>query len=347
MEKKRAILLLLIMNLAVIVSLFVYSSPSVASSGEGYLFAFAHITDSHLLTSESITEKAISWLAAQDNISFVVHTGDIVDRPSDEMAWEAAYRYMHQLDNRCDWAVLAGNHDVLSWRGLDEANYERHFGNSTDQHIIIEDRLLFVLLGWDNFDGSISKERLEWMDSIIEKHERMKTVICLHPHLFGLSLLNIFGLPNYEEVWRHIDRHDNVIITLSGHIHLNWVQVRSSGRREVWAISTEALKDRGYIRLFSVYEDRIEVSAYSPWTNQTYSGPLDRFTITLNNYDTDGDGDFWGNSSDPMPTHPLVPNGILASLATTIMLLVYWFRGKRTSVPEREYTPVNLLSGKR
>jgi 3',5'-cyclic AMP phosphodiesterase CpdA len=331
MEKKRVILLLLTVNLAVIVSVFAYPSPSVAGSSEAYLFTFAHITDSHLLASESITEKAISWLAENDRISFVVHTGDIVDRPSDEMAWKTAYEYMHRLDNRCDWAVLAGNHDVLSWGGLDSSNYERYFGNSTDQHIIIEDRLLFVLLGWDNFDGSISQERLEWMDSIIEKHERMKTIICLHPHPFGLSLLNILGLPNYEEVWRHIDRHDNVIVTLSGHIHLNWVQVRSNGRRDAWAISTEAMKDKGYIRLFSVYEDRIEVSAYSPWTNQTYSGTLDRFTVTLNNDDTDGDRDLWGNSLDPMPTHPLVPNGILASLTMTIAFLVYWIRGSRTS----------------
>lgn len=340
MGKKLAILLLLIMNFAVIISLFFYPSPSVASSSEGYLFTFAHITDSHLLTSESTTEKAISWLAEQDRISFVVHTGDIVDRTSDETAWKTANEYMHRLDNRCDWAVLAGNHDVLSWSGLDSSNYERHFGNSTDQYAVIGDKLLFVLLGWNNLDGSISQERLEWMDSVIEKHEGMKTVVCLHPHLFGLSLLNFLGLPNYEEMWRHIDKHDNVVITLSGHIHLNWVKVRSNGRRDVWAISTEALKDRGYIRLFDVYEDRIEVFAYSPWTNQTYSGTLDLFTIALKADNIDGDGDSWINSLDPMPTHPLVPNGILASLTTTVVVLVLWIREGRTSV--RENTPVNV-----
>ena len=84
--------------------------------------------------------------------------------------------------------------------------------------------------------------------------------------------------------------------------------------------------DRGYIRLFDVYRERIEVYAYSPWTDQTYFSPLDRFTIGLSSDNYDADGDLWANNLDYMPTHPLIPNGILASLALAISLIVYWKR---------------------
>jgi len=75
---------------------------------------------------------------------------------------------------------------------------------------------------------------------------------------------------------------------------------------------------KGHIRLFDVYEDRIEVYAYSPWTNKMYTGPLDHFTTELSSSNHDVDGDLWTDESDIMPTHPLVPDAIVAWLATMI-----------------------------
>jgi len=302
--------------------------PSISGNAileEGCLFTFAHITDSHLPRSREINERVFEWLVEESNVSFVVHTGDIVDNALDETAWEDAYYYFQQLGNRCSWRVLAGNHDAMSWRGVDLANHERYFGNdSTNQHIVVGDKLLFILFSWNDMEGRISNERLEWMDSIIQDNSEMFAIVCLHPHLFGLSLLNILGAPNYDEIWSHIDWHGNVVMTLCGHIHRNWVQIHSSGIHETWSISTEALMNRGYIRLFDIYQDRIEVYAYSPWTGQTYFSPLDRFTIDLSSHNYDVDGDLWANNLDYMPTHPLVPNGIFVSLALAISLIVYW-----------------------
>ncbi len=304
------------------------SSGGSINHEKGYLFTFAQITDSHLPRSKAINEKAVAWLAAQENISFVVHTGDIVDQHSEKTAWEDAYNLMHTLDNTSSWAVLAGNHDVAD--GIfDLTNYMQYFGNnSIDQYFIIEDKLLFILLSWNNTDGSITNQRLEWMDGIIESYEEKQAVICLQPHLFGLSVLNILGAPNYAEIWNHISKHKNVVIVLSGHIHMNWVRTYNIGEGDVWAISTEAVTDKGYIRLFDVYKDKIEVYAYSPWTNQTYLGPLDRFTIKLASVGYDADGDLWGNSLDLMPTHPLIPNGLLTSLGIAIIVTVHFYKEK-------------------
>lgn len=326
-RKLSFLLLVLAMNISLtVVGVMFFPSPSGnVTLGEGYLFTFAHITDSHLPKSAHTNGRVFEWLANESNVSFVVHTGDVVDDALDESAWEEAHRYFHQLGNRCSWAVLAGNHDVVSWKGVNLADYERHSGSSsTNQHVVVEDRLLFILLSWDDIEGAISEERLEWMDSVIQNHSDMLVVVCLHPHLFGLSLLNVLGAPNYDQIWRHMDNHDNVVMTLCGHIHRNWVQIHSTGRREIWSISTEALMDRGYIRLFDVYQDRIEVYAYSPFTDQAYANPLDRFTIDLNPDSHDADKDLWGNNLDYMPTHPLVPNGIIASVALAVGLVAYW-----------------------
>ena len=156
----KILLLFLVMNI-VITGVGTISFPSFsASSGlnDGYLFTFAHITDSQFSGSSVIFEKATSWLAQQENLAFVVHTGDIVNSPFGEKAWRNAYEYMHQLDSKCKWGVLAGDNDVVYRNQVDLKNYEKHFGsNSIDQYFIIGDKLLFILLSWSNLDGRSQK----------------------------------------------------------------------------------------------------------------------------------------------------------------------------------------------
>jgi len=339
MKRKDIFLLLaLILNPAIMsVATIMYPSPSGSdtSSKKGYLFTFAHITDSQFSGSSAIFERTTSWLASQENVSFVVHTGDIVNNPFDEATWKKAYEYMHQLDG-VRWVTLAGDDDVLYRDRIDSANYKKYFGNeSYDQYVVVEGRLLFILFSWNTLDGSISRERLQWMDETIRQHGDLSVVICLHPYLFG-SFLNYISpetlsVPNVEEVWSHIDQHENVIMTLSGHIHRNWVYIHANSKSKVWSISTEALFQKGYIRLFDVYNDKIEVHSYSPWTDQQYTSVLDCFTVELNPENNDVDGDLWGDSLDIMPTHPLVPNGIFISATITITILAYWIKRKRAS----------------
>jgi len=338
MKRKDGLLLLaLILNSAIMsITTIVYPSP-FGSIGpkKGYLFTFAQITDSQFSGSSAVFQRTISWLASHENISFVVHTGDIVNNPFDETAWKNAYEYMHRLDGG-RWATLAGDNDVLHRNRVSLTNYEKYFGNnSSDQYFTVRGRLLFILFSWSNLDGSISPERLEWMDETIRNNENLFVVICLHPYLVG-SFLNtlspeIIAVPNSAEVWSYIDKHDKVIMTLSGHIHRNWVNVHVNGESKVWSICTEALSENGYIRLFDIYEDRIEVYGYSSWKDQSYTSTLDRFTIELNPNNYDVDGDLWGDNSDIMPTHPLVPNGVITSLSITVAFLAYWVKAGRTS----------------
>lgn len=332
-RKDKLLLLVLVVNIPMTgIAVVFYPSSSSRSQTVGYLFTFAHITDSQFSGSSAIFEKATSWLAQQENLTFVVHTGDIVNSPFDETGWENAHRYMHQLDERCSWAVLAGDNDVVYWRGVDLTNYKKHFGdNSIDQYFIVGGKLLFILLSWSDVGAGLSEERLEWMDEIIQNHDELYVVICLHPYLYGYPFLNIMRAPNADEVWTHIDRFENVIMTLSGHIHQNWIRIHMNGETKVWSISTEALIEKGAIRLFDVYEDRIESHVYSPWTNQEYTGTLDRFTIELNPNSYDVDGDLWRDDLDIMPTHPLIPNGIITSLTTTTAILAYLVKGRSTA----------------
>jgi len=306
----------------------------IVNRTEGYLFTFAQITDTQFSGSSSVFENTTLWLAQKRNVSFVVHTGDIVNDPSDEESWKNAYDYMHQLDNKCAWAVIAGDNDVSRWNQVDLENFEKYFGsNSSDQYFIIQGKLLFILFSWINVDGSISKERLEWMDNILEMYSNLPAVICLHPTLFGLPLItNIVGTPNEAEIWTHIDKHENVIMILSGHMHRNWIRVRDNGKKEVWCISTEWLNAEGYVRLFDVYKDRIEVYAYSPLKGKSFTGPLDCFTVSLNSSQHDSDGDLWSNGIDIMPTHPMIPNVLIIQATLTTAIIIYWVKKRRTAL---------------
>jgi predicted phosphodiesterase len=303
----------------------------VVNRSEGYLFTFAQITDTQFSGSSSVFENTTLWLAQKGNVSFVVHTGDIVGSLRDEGSWKNAYNYMHQLDSKCAWGVLAGDDDVSRGNQVDMGNFEKYFGsNSADQYFIIKDKLLFILFSWINVDGSISKERLEWMDNILQMHSDLPAVICLHPTLFGLPIItNVVGTPNEAEIWTYIKKHENVIMILSGHAHYNWIRVRDNGKKEVWCISTEWLNAEGYVRLFDVYGDRIEVYAYSSWKGKSFSGPLDCFTVSLNSSQYDSDGDLWSNGIDIMPTHPMVPNVPIFQATLTTSIIIFWVKNRK------------------
>jgi len=314
---------------AAVTLLYSSASPYPPLDG-GYFFTFAQITDSHSSGSREMLGNVTSWLAGRENLSFVVHTGDIVNSPYDERAWRIASEYMHRLDNRSRWAVLAGDNDVLWGNQVNLANFERYFaGNSVDQYFTVGGRLLFILFSWSTEHGAISQARLAWMDEVIRTHDELDVVICLHPSITGIPLLDIVreemsSVRNSEEIWKRIEQHQNVIMVLNGHTHLSWVTILNTGKGKVWSISTKALSEEGYIRLFDVYEDRIEVYAHSPRTNRSFKGPLDRFTIELSSSNYDVDGDLWTDESDTMPTHPLVPNAIVAWLIIVIGVSAYW-----------------------
>jgi hypothetical protein len=173
------------------------------------------------------------------------------------------------------------------------------------------------------------------MDNILQERSDLPAVICLHPTLFGLPLItNMVGTPNEAEIWTHIDKHENVIMILSGHAHHNWIRVQDNGKNEAWCISTEWLNAEGYIRLFDVYEDRIEVYTYSSWERKSFTGPLDCFTVCLNSSQYDSDGDFWSNGIDIMPTHPMVPNILIFQATLTIAIIIYWVKKKMNRTEE-------------
>ena len=272
-------------------------------------------------------EKTVAWLSQERNLSLVIHTGDIVGNTFDQTAWRNAYQYMHQLDNKTKWVVIAGD-DVFGAGGASFKNYERFFGNMTDQYVVIENRILFIFLNTMNEGGEVSNERLEWMDQVIQNHNDLLVVLCMHHSLFEFPLLADLSASDAGEIWNHLIQHDNVIMTLSGHVHLCWVRVNNN-QNKIWALSTEALIYRGYIRFFDFYQDRIEVYAYSAWENKAYVGTLDRFTIWLNATSNDEDRDLWNNGIDIMPTHPFVPNGMICLAAIEATMIMYWARKRR------------------
>jgi hypothetical protein len=118
------------------------------------------------------------------------------------------------------------------------------------------------------------------------------------------------------------------------------VQIYVSREKKIWLTSAAPLEREGYVRLFDVYEDRIEVYAFSPLTGKTYNGVLDRFTIWLNSESLDEDGDFWSDGLDLMPTHPLVPNIIPLQALVAATIITYYLKLRRRLRARNLETPM-------
>jgi len=162
--------------------------------------------------------------ARRMNLSYIVHTGDIVGSRRSEEQWQNAVRAMSSIAH-LPAGVCAGNHDVGS--KVDYAYYARYFGenqvsyrecyggsfqDNRGHYDLIQagnSRLLFLYMGY-----SVTDEGIAWMREVIEAHPDRAVIICTHAYFdTNLSLLSD-GERIHDEI---AVKYPNVYMVLSGH----------------------------------------------------------------------------------------------------------------------------------
>lgn len=113
------------------------------------------------------------------------------------------------------------------------------------------------------FNGAVSKEQLEWLDSVLQdatKNEQ-KVVICCHIPLDpGASSAEAL-LWNYEEVMEVIHRYECVKVCLAGHAHKGGYSVDSHGvHHRVLEAALECPPGSNAFGYVDVYQDRLSLS---------------------------------------------------------------------------------------
>lgn len=200
-----------------------------------------------------IFEAQVDWIVAETaprGIAVVLHTGDIVDAPSDRSQWEVAAQSLHRLDEVIPYVIATGNHDILADRSslvgeyfdpdtlprTDVVSGYYEADRPDNAFAIIElagESWLFLGLEFAPRDAVV-----QWARDVLQEHAALPAVVFTHAYLYSdaerydRSLVppqpyhpDDYGLPveegvnDGEDLWRKlIEPHENVALVLSGHV---------------------------------------------------------------------------------------------------------------------------------
>ena len=176
---------------------------------------FAHVTDLHVggSTGAQDLEKTIVDLNRQENLQFVLFTGDITEFGSDEELL-LARTIINRL--RLPWYILPGNHDS-KWSESGNNSFVTIFGS---EHFEFE-KGGFHFIGTASgpnmrmAPGLVPREQIVFLDSVLSSLSQPRQPVIFVNH-YPLDE----SLGNWYEVTERLHRV-NIKATLLGHGHTN------------------------------------------------------------------------------------------------------------------------------
>lgn len=215
---------------------------------------FVQVTDAHMAKnseySQRVLKATIDDINKQPDISFVVFTGDNINYAEEEDLKIFAH-IVKKLN--VPYYFVIGNHDVYKTNGLPKTRYIEIMRES---NIRIHQKKPnykwskkgFVFLIVDGAKevipgpaGYFKKDTLAWLDKTLSKNRRKTIVIFQHfPVEYPegaegrLKTHKTYKVEEYKDI---IEKHDNVLAIISGHLHTNGENMRNG----VYHISTPSL----------------------------------------------------------------------------------------------------------
>ena len=215
---------------------------------------FVQVTDAHFAKnseySQRVLKATIDDINKQSDISFVVFTGDNINHAEEE-----DLKIFAQIVKKLNvpYYFVIGNHDVYKTNGLPKTRYIEIMRES---NIRIHQKKPnykwskkgFVFLIVDGAKevipgpaGYFKKDTLAWLDKTLSKNRRKTIVIFQHfPVEYPegaegrLKTHKTYKVEEYKDI---IEKHDNVLAIISGHLHTNGENMRNG----VYHISTPSL----------------------------------------------------------------------------------------------------------
>ncbi len=268
---------------------------------------FAHLTDIHISENdcswstigplaERLFAKAIDRFNTQDDLDFVLITGDVLDHAT----VVELDRFLHLLGElKKPWHFVPGNHDgfidpehpeafkpheaipridprmATPFPETQHAYWSRTVGDGI-QLIGLDSRVP------DDWSGEINTEQMAWLLNELDDHRHDLVLIAIHHPLHHLTHRNIeplwskFICRNGMQIEALLDAYPNVKLVMAGHHHANQIQRRGSRLH----VNTASLS--GYpcvYRTIRVKEEnsgwRIQVHTHSPSDEETLKQALD------------------------------------------------------------------------
>lgn len=234
---------------AFIISILFFAPQSFAEN-----IKFIQVTDAHMAKNSEYSQKVLKAtvddINKQPNVSFVVFTGDNIN-----YAEEEDLRIFASIVKKLNvpYYIVIGNHDVYKTNGMPktryleimrESNFKIHQRKPNYKwrkkgfEFLIVDGAKEVIPGPA---GYFKKDTLKWLDKTLNKYRKKTVVIFQHfPIEYPdgaegrLKTHKTYKVEDYKEI---IDRHNNVLAIISGHLHTNGENMKNG----VYHISTPSL----------------------------------------------------------------------------------------------------------
>jgi ABC-type amino acid transport substrate-binding protein len=249
--------------------------------------------------------RQIAWIRAhqaQEDIAFVIHTGDMV-REGTDAEWQHVDQCFRELDGVVPYAIATGNHDVFPGQGIPRdrncAQFDRFFPMQRRQNnpfcvghlasgaenMVFEfrhgaSRFLLLVLEFGVRDAA-----LDWAQEVVQQHRDWPTIVVTHAFTLGPDSGNNFSWhPSHldrshndrGEIWEKLIRkHPNIVLVLSAHYKglRRESSLGDAGNlvHEVLTGLVEEEMEQGWLRVLTFYpeQNKIRFETYSP-VSDTY-----------------------------------------------------------------------------
>ncbi len=195
---------------------------------------FAQITDTHFRTKDDyraeVLRNAVKDINKEKDISFVVFTGDNIDSPRAEFIPDFV-KTINKL--KVPYYLVIGNHDVFKNNGLSKTQYLNIVRDNNCLYLYRKPNYVFRKNGFvfitvdgakeiiPGSTGYYKADTLKWLDKQLKKHAKDKVVIFQHFPLVALKEIKSHEVYQKEKYLDMLDKHENVISVVSGHLHSN------------------------------------------------------------------------------------------------------------------------------
>ncbi len=211
---------------------------------------FAQISDAHFIKNDKyraeVLEQAIKDINKEKDIEFTVFSGDNIDSPHAEYLPEFI-KIANKLDK--PYYIIIGNHDVFRNNGLSKAQYLEIVKNNNifykykkPNYVFKKNGFVFIVVDGakeiiPGTTGYYKKETLDWLDKQLSKNKKKPVIILQHFPLISEPEIKSHNVYQKEEYLNLLDKYDNVISVIAGHLHMNSEVMRNG----VYHITTPTL----------------------------------------------------------------------------------------------------------
>ena len=201
---------------------------------------FVQVTDSHFASGnefrESVLKSTVEDINTLKNVSFVVFTGDNIDKANPEYLKDFV-QIVNKL--KVPYYMIIGNHEVFKTGNLSKLRYMEiirqnnfFYRPSKPNYKFTKNGFMFLIVDGakeviPGANGYYRKDTLDWVEHHLQKNPKKTTIILQHFPLVPPKDMATHKTYQAEKYLEMLDKYDNVIAVISGHYHINGEQMRN------------------------------------------------------------------------------------------------------------------------